>query len=273
MGQESLNLCFSKNTKREFFGYKALKRLRKALSTNWPDPIRRPGNPLGGGAALISNFKLILKLKITDLFAIHFLKKYKKELYRVLCKMQETQALFGGAYKYYHLSQLLDEYKPGRILELGSGYSTGVFALYCKENKSTGCTFEHSPKWQKNTIEKLGELSEYMEIKLVDYAEEGGFPSKTYYRESPEGDVDFVYVDGPPLTKNGKVDVDVVNWDVVRLIETGRMPRVIVIDIRLATAQYLFENYKHLYAYFSRQSKKRFTHYRYHHVFVLKDKK
>ena len=212
-----------------------------------------------------------LKLKLTDLYALRFLKNNKEEMYEMLCAMNKTEALFGGAYKYFHLSEILDQYKPNHILELGSGFSTGVFALYCKNNKAKACTFEHSEKWCRNTLENLGDLSNYINVKNVNYIEEKESPPKTYYNEYPDAGIDFVYVDGPPLTENAKINGNVVNWDVIRMIEQGNIPRVIVVDIRLSTARYLFEKYNHLYEYYPRESKKRFLKYRYHSIFIKKN--
>lgn len=182
--------------------------------------VSRPACLLGiinleGDDGMHPMIKSILKLKMTDIYVIHFLQKHKKEIYDMLCRMNKTEALFGGAYKYYHLSELLDQYKPKSIVEFGSGFSTGVFAMYCKNNKAIATTYEHSEKWHYNTLRNLGELASFIQVKRVNYIEEKGIPPKTFYNAIIEEPVDFAYIDGPPLTENGNINGNVVNWDIV----------------------------------------------------------
>lgn len=159
-------------------------------------------------------------------------------------ELLEAYAAFGRAsqsgssrqpFKGWDLWKLLERYRPQSIIELGSGTTSAVFALWTRRNNVRYRSYEHYPAWAQvteNCLSEAGLLGEKSPLCLC--------PS----RVNPEGtatgfveklpvDVDFVYVDGPPCRlEDGR---KVPNDDVVRLFDAGGRPRVIVVDGRLDT--------------------------------------
>jgi len=50
-------------------------------------------------------------------------------------------------------------------------------------------------------------------------------------------------VDGPPLVINGLHDASAVNWNSIEMITSGLSPKIIVVDYRLATVDYIVKNF------------------------------
>lgn len=60
------------------------------------------------------------------------------------------------AYKLYCLHKLLEEYKPHRIIEFGSGSSTLSFGNYVRENGAGLLSIDEDEKWASNTRKLVG---------------------------------------------------------------------------------------------------------------------
>lgn len=99
--------------------------------------------------------------------------------------------------QYIRMINLLEEYKPKRICELGSGQSTDIFNLYAKKENAMSCSIEHDIHWNThNSI--MMPLVEDTQLVVNAHVYEtctryDGFES---WLEN-EDKFDFVFVDAP----------------------------------------------------------------------------
>jgi len=137
-------------------------------------------------------------------------------------------------HKGWDLWQSLLRYQPRSIVELGSGTTSAVFALYAQKHGCKYVCFEHSQGWAKVTedcLREAGLLNGESPIKVVPSSAHG--EKGVGFVEAIPGDADFIYVDGPPChTDSGK---KLPNDDVSRALDRGELPRVIIVDGRLDT--------------------------------------
>lgn len=146
------------------------------------------------------------------------------------------------AYKLWSLSKLLEKHKPKSILEFGSGSSTLVFAEYAKKNNAKVLSIDESEKWAANTLKLIGDQNP----KCVDVvARPRNFlpekkPKEIKYDVEIKENFDFVLVDGPSLSVDGTKHKDAINSNVFELPE---LPKVIVVDVRKATAHEIAKKY------------------------------
>ena len=134
------------------------------------------------------------------------------------------------------LWRILEATRPASIVELGSGTTSAVFALWAVRTAALYRAFEHDAGWAAVTKECLrrGRLleggSSGIRHVMSRVREDGG---ATGFVDPLPRDADFIYVDGPPCRlESGR---KVPNDDVTRLLDAGGHPRVIVIDGRLET--------------------------------------
>ena len=134
------------------------------------------------------------------------------------------------------LLKVLDQVRPKRIVELGSGTSTGVFAAWVRETQGASLvSYDHSQEWADLTQQAL-EGSGFLphpriELRVVPMRESDRGSS---YDVTLETGIDLLYVDGPPvLFRNGPT----ANQDAIDHLDSGGRPRAIMIDKRLATVE------------------------------------
>lgn len=130
---------------------------------------------------------------------------------------------------------LLERFSPGNIVELGSGTTSAIFALWTRRNGSRYRAFEHHSGWAAVTedcLETAGLANGAAAVTVVPTRVAPGGEAIGFAEAVPR-ECDFLYVDGPPcrLADGRKVPND----DVVRLLETGGRPTAIVIDGRFET--------------------------------------
>lgn len=143
------------------------------------------------------------------------------------------------------LWRILETAAPNSIVELGSGTTSAVFALWAKRRSASYVAFEHDAHWAEVTERCL------RQVHLVDgsNATIKHVPSKVREDQRSTGfvhpiprDTEFIYVDGPPcLLENGK---KVPNDDVSRLLDAGGLPRMIVVDGRIETVDLILAHPK-----------------------------
>lgn len=140
------------------------------------------------------------------------------------------------------LWRLLDSEKPMSIIELGSGTTSAVFALWASRNGAKYFAYEHHPGWADVAQQCLAEaelVTERAPIRVVPTRVAAGEASTGFTQPIPL-DVDFVYVDGPPcVLESGR---KVANDDVIRLFEAGGRPRTIVVDGRFETVDLILQH-------------------------------
>ncbi|WP_340117713.1 hypothetical protein [Pelagibius sp. 7325] len=139
-------------------------------------------------------------------------------------------------FKGWDLWKILLAEKPRKIVELGSGTTSAVFALYARRNDAAYVAFEHHPEWCQVTLDCLRAANvigaEDAPVKCVPMREDSARPSTGFVEDVPD-DADFFYVDGPPCPiRDGR---KLPNDDVVRLLDRGGRPQCIVVDGRIDT--------------------------------------
>lgn len=101
------------------------------------------------------------------------------------------------------LLDLLEEHRPTSILELGSGFSSVIFAHYAKEAGARFVSIDSDPKFAANTaalVQRWG-LADTFNLVISEIVEQrDGNDSRPYYDPAsinPDARFDFVFVDGP----------------------------------------------------------------------------
>jgi hypothetical protein len=135
------------------------------------------------------------------------------------------------------LWRLLDRAEPTRIVELGSGTTSAVFAAWATPREAEYVAYEHHQGWADVAQECLREaalINGVAPIRVVP-ARVAADESSTGFTQPVPLDADFVYVDGPPcVLPSGR---KVPNDDVTRLFDAGGRPRTIVVDGRFETVE------------------------------------
>jgi hypothetical protein len=154
-------------------------------------------------------------------------------------------------FKGWDVWQQLVRFKPMHIVELGSGTTSAVFALWRQRTDAKYVCFEHHPAWAEVTERCLREanlITGASPVQVVPARDDPHRGTTGFAQDIPNA-ADFIYVDGPPtrLPNGKKVGGD----DVYRLLDTGARPAAIVVDGRSETvdlirshpaaANYLFE--------------------------------
>jgi hypothetical protein len=141
--------------------------------------------------------------------------------------------------KGYDLWNLLLKFKPNNIVELGSGTTSVIFALYSKLYNKKFIAFESFEKWRDVTIECVADISSD-DIIIYNPSQNSKDMSATHFTKPIPNDVEFLYIDGPPcLLPNGK---KVPNDDIIIAFENKIFPNYIVIDGRHETVDLILNH-------------------------------
>lgn len=149
-------------------------------------------------------------------------------------------------YKLWELKKYLQIYSPKNILELGSGSSTSIFAKYTLDNAGHLTSCDESRHWIENTKKLVGE-NLHSNINIMHAKRKLGFDEEittVNYDTIFEKSFDFVLVDGPSQRINNIRRKDSVNADVLGL---PSFPKVILVDGRVCTFDYLSKKLEHKY--------------------------
>jgi hypothetical protein len=176
-------------------------------------------------------------------------------------------------YKLFELQALLDKYRPKSIIEYGTGSTTPILVEYARRNAALTCFDEHI-KWLENskamssfTVEDdITFIHSPKEEHLIDGVEE------VSYQNSNGLSAEFVMIDGPSLTVNGIKNLNIICRDVF-LIPIVDLPKIIIIDVRIATVKSMIARLGQYYDYKVTDLSTRTlsNNYRYFSIFILKD--
>jgi len=184
--------------------------------------------------------------------------KYTDDYHRIETILQKFRTAGGlkhdyQAYKLFSLWQLLLAEKPRRILELGSGTSTAMFAEYVRLHGGYFCSVDESMEWLENS-RKLAAIDagdsrfnlKHAERRVVS---ENGQPTEFGYElDLEEEPFDLILVDGPSMRVDGKRYKQGINTDIFEFSEHAP-PQLILVDIRAATVEVmvnrLVDSYSH----------------------------
>lgn len=119
------------------------------------------------------------------------------------------------------------------IAEMGSGTTSGVFALWSEKHGAKYICYQHHPEWAKITescLRGTGLVKGESPVRVIPSRASGDQLAIGFVETIPE-DADFIYIDGPPCKlENG---IQVPEDDMVRLLDNGHRPKTIVVDSRL----------------------------------------
>lgn len=148
-------------------------------------------------------------------------------------------------YKLYSLKKILEDTKPKNILEFGSGSSTLIFIEYLQNFDCTLTSVDEDKAYLDGT-KKLSSkfFSDISSINFVHAPKKHELIKdgiKIYY-DLPDyfydNNFDFVFIDGPSLSIDGKKNKLAVNTNISDLLKYGD-PSIIIIDIMKAIVEYL----------------------------------
>lgn len=171
----------------------------------------------------------------------------------------------------WFLYQTVRRRKPRTILEFGSGCSTVILAQALWENRqeADGTSRLHSiesdPSWRDVTVHALPPHLQdicdvrYSPVREVDYE---GTPAFRYVEISESVRPDMVYLDGPPLTSERQVAIDLLDLE-----ERFSEEFCLVVDGRWRNVLFLKRYFKRRYRI--REYGWSLNHSRNRHVFEL----
>lgn len=157
------------------------------------------------------------------------------------------------AYKLFSLWQLLLAEKPSRILELGTGSSTAMFADFVRLHGGYLCSVDESKEWLDNSRKLAAIDTDDTRFNLKQANRRVIYKSEQpvefgYDVEFEDEPFDLVLVDGPSMRVDGKRYKQAVNPDIFELIERAP-PQMILVDIRAATAEVMKQRLADTYSY------------------------
>lgn len=188
--------------------------------------------------------------------------KQNRELWLLLENYRQASHSTGCAYSdYLVLYNYVRRHRPTEILECGTGISTIVLAQALRENKRDFdingrlVSMEELPEFYESARKLLPSvLTPLVEIKLSPTVEDSyAFIRGMRYRDVPERDFDFIFIDGPnPRTRSDQTiscDFDFI----YQILQTkNNRPLNAIIDRRTTTGlalQALFGRDKVRYDY------------------------
>lgn len=104
--------------------------------------------------------------------------------------MKENWKIDDESYKL--IKKWLEEHKPKRILELGSGKTSALFSNYARKNGAMFMSLEHIPYWFRHT-KKFYKVRSGVYLVPLKKTKHG-----TFYAFALPRDIDFVLIDGLP---------------------------------------------------------------------------
>jgi hypothetical protein len=177
--------------------------------------------------------------------ARRFTKARTPELIQAYAAFKETQQSGSPRqpFKGRDLWKILQRARPQSIIELGSGTTSAVFALWSQRYGSTYYAYEHHEGWADVTnkcLQKAGLKRSDVPLIISVPTRLNSAQSEVGFERNIPDDVDFVYVDGPPCTlADGR---KIPNNDVYRLLDRGMLPKTIVVDGRIETIDLLLQH-------------------------------
>lgn len=144
---------------------------------------------------------------------------------------------------YFVLYNYVRKHKPKEILECGTGMSTIVLASALKENYQDGgvkgrvASMEENAEYYEKAVSLFPDsLKDYAEIFLSPAIEDTrDFFRGVRYKDIPQRQYDFVFVDGPDLLINPKNPELAFDYDIVRVIANSDTPVAGFVDTRTST--------------------------------------
>jgi len=158
---------------------------------------------------------------------------------RFLSTLHQGNAIGVSGYPWRAIDQfkVLGMVQPRRIVELGSGTSTGVFADYVRQTPGASLlSVDEVQRWAELTQAGLAAagLAPHPSVDVIS-ANRIDTPSGSLYDLELEPDIDLLYIDGPTvLVKDGH---KTANQDIILYFNKGCAPQAIMVDVRIDTVE------------------------------------
>lgn len=138
-------------------------------------------------------------------------------------------------YKLWFLLELLNKHKPKNILELGSGSSTALLSDYADKNGAKITSLETDAGWATLVRKYIGQ-----NVSIIECSASGDANAQPkalrFDVDLGQQDFDLVIIDGPGDKFPGIGKKEGVTMNAVEL---SVLPKMIVVDGRNSTVQYL----------------------------------
>ena len=196
--------------------------------------------------------KVLGKIREASVFTAHFLHRVTHDYSYVdgVIQKYKTPELKKNSYQPYKLwtlVQILEEQKPKKILEFGSGSSTMIFADYAAKNGAEVVSVESDEGWAEKARTYLAGNDN---VKIV-FAKAFGFanltPPQLKYDINFDETFDLVFIDGPGGHFEGIARKTGVTTNALELKD----PKLVLIDGRKATVHYMKD---HMHSHACRDS-------------------
>ena len=188
-----------------------------------------------------------MKNKKFILFVLEISQFFRKRKWSVLRRASNTTNL-DSTLKFLKLAQLaehLEFYAPKSILELGTGASTVIISEYQKKFMIPVTCIDESEEFANNARE-VSNISAQFLICPVKKSQISDIIHINYECNETFGYFDLCIIDGPNLLVQGFKYKNSINSGIIEsLIERGNPPRIILVDGRDKTCEYICQNYSY----------------------------
>lgn len=188
----------------------------------------------------------MIRQKITSLLFRRFRESSRKKiqaidngsLYAAMTEyMGESETTGCGWEDYWLLYVSIRKYKPQEILECGTGLSTLVMAHAVIENGSGRITsMEENKEWLEKARRLLPE--KYANVTDLRFSETMVETHAMFrgirYRDTPERNYDFVFIDGPNEAEGVKAS-ETCDMDFIHVLRRSKNPIRGIVDTRTGT--------------------------------------
>ena len=152
-------------------------------------------------------------------------------------------------YKLVSLIRLLQAEKPGSILELGTGSSSVVFAMYAGETGATVIHVDESAQWLENTRKNVKSFATVRQSQFYlapAVADLTATPPSFRYRYSVDRAYDMIFIDGPALVADSQEYKHAVCGDIFE-VPKQLIPALVVVDMRKPTVEAMIRRLGDIY--------------------------
>ena len=137
-------------------------------------------------------------------------------------------------YKLWSLQRLLEQHKPKSVIEFGSGLSTYILSEYAKKTGARILSLDEEERWAENARQLIKNPSvEVIARPRVLHLDRN--PPEIKYDFQTTESFDMALIDGP----NGKVNGKRTPSIYLNAFDLPELPKVILVDGRTETAQYI----------------------------------
>lgn len=180
-------------------------------------------------------------INLYELACVQAFRELSRKLPRVAEYIDGQPIHFSTPFKAMELWSTLISYRPKTVLEIGSGMTTCVFALYAKEHVCKVVSVEESEEYCSKCRDRLGGLAAHVELWRKDVLLDDESTYQFCNVPDPIESIDLLYIDGP-ANIDGKLRADARN-----LVGGGTEPGLIMFDYSVPAVRDFSERFSDKY--------------------------